>query len=117
MYYKDDAHSAGAKSFAGRRKLIYFSPIALRKQCITLAHWHIRLNAGLEWEFDVRFGSKADMCGAIRHVRFSFDNNRESRHTAMGISALVPGSSSTGRWDCPTPISKCITSSRTPSFS
>jgi hypothetical protein len=27
---------------------------------------------------DVRFGSKADMCGAKGHVRFTRDNDRES---------------------------------------
>src|SRR5262249_17882989 len=30
---------------------------------------------------DVRFGSKADMCGAARHVRFTSNSDRESGHT------------------------------------
>jgi len=36
---------------------------------------------------DVRFGSKADMCGAQAHVRFTPNSDRESRHAAMVMSA------------------------------
>jgi len=36
----------------------------------------------------VRFGSKADMCSAKRHVRFSPNSDRESRHAALVMSAL-----------------------------
>jgi hypothetical protein len=32
----------------------------------------------------VRFGSKADMCNAKRHVRFTPNSDRESRHDANG---------------------------------
>jgi hypothetical protein len=33
-------------------------------------------------------GSEADMCVAIRHVRFAPNSDRESRHAAMVMSAL-----------------------------
>jgi hypothetical protein len=36
----------------------------------------------------VRFGSEADMCGAIGHVRFTPNSDRESGHAAMVMSAL-----------------------------
>jgi len=39
---------------------------------------------------DVRFGSKADMCGAKRYVRFTPDSDRESRHPRRVTSALPP---------------------------
>jgi hypothetical protein len=39
---------------------------------------------------DVRFGSKADMCVAKRHVRFTPNSDRKSRHAAMVMSALPP---------------------------
>ena len=39
---------------------------------------------------DVRFGSKADICNAIAHVRFAPDNDRESGFPQKGISALPP---------------------------
>ena len=37
---------------------------------------------------DVRFGSKADMCGAKRYVRFAPESDRESRHPQRVMSAL-----------------------------
>src|SRR6476646_8987670 len=39
---------------------------------------------------DVRFGSKADICGATTHVRFTPNSDRESRHAQMVMSALHP---------------------------
>jgi len=36
----------------------------------------------------VRFGSKADMCGAKRYVRFAPESDRESRHPQKVMSAL-----------------------------
>jgi hypothetical protein len=36
----------------------------------------------------VRFGSKADICAAIRHVRFTPDNDRESGFPQTVMSAL-----------------------------
>ena len=36
----------------------------------------------------VRFGSKADMCSAKGHVRFTPKSDRESGHAAMVMSAL-----------------------------
>src|SRR5207342_2300803 len=37
---------------------------------------------------DVRFGSKADMCSAKRHVRFAPESDRESGHPQRIMSAL-----------------------------
>jgi hypothetical protein len=37
---------------------------------------------------NVRFGSKADICAAIRHVRFTPDNDRESGFSQTVMSAL-----------------------------
>ena len=39
---------------------------------------------------NVRFGSKADMCNATGHVRFTPNSDHESRHAAMVMSALHP---------------------------
>src|SRR5262249_8550386 len=39
---------------------------------------------------NVRFGSKADMCGATRHVRFAPNSDRESGHRQTVMSALPP---------------------------
>jgi hypothetical protein len=36
----------------------------------------------------VRFGSKADMCNALAHVRFTPDSDHESGHVPMVMSAL-----------------------------
>ena len=40
--------------------------------------------------FDVRFGSKADMCVAKSDVRFTPNSDRESRHPQTVMSALHP---------------------------
>jgi len=40
------------------------------------------------YRLNVRFGSKADICAAISHVRFTPDSDRKSRHAAMVMSAL-----------------------------
>ena len=46
--------------------------------------------AGLvKGRFDVRFGSKADICAATNHVRFTPDSDRKSGHAAMVMSALL----------------------------
>src|SRR4029078_3838949 len=37
---------------------------------------------------NVRFGSEADVCAAIGHVRFTANSDRKSRHAAMVMSAL-----------------------------
>ena len=42
----------------------------------------------MEELFDVRFGSKADMCGAREHVRFTPNSDHKSRHAALVMSAL-----------------------------
>jgi hypothetical protein len=39
---------------------------------------------------DVRFGSKADICSAIGHVRFSSNSDRESGLRQTVMSALPP---------------------------
>ena len=38
--------------------------------------------------WNVRFGSKADICAAQRHVRFAPNSDRESRHPQTVMSAL-----------------------------
>jgi hypothetical protein len=49
---------------------------------------------GLEVDFprqtDVRFGSKADMCGAARDVRFTPNSDRKSGFPRKVMSALPP---------------------------
>src|SRR5262245_40938749 len=39
---------------------------------------------------NVRFGSKADICAAISHVRFTPNSDSESRHPQPVMSALPP---------------------------
>src|SRR5262245_37426852 len=39
---------------------------------------------------DVRFGSKADICSAQAHVRFTPDSDQESGHRQPVMSALPP---------------------------
>jgi hypothetical protein len=39
---------------------------------------------------DVRFGSKADMCSASTHVRFTPNNDSESEFPQRALSALPP---------------------------
>src|SRR5262245_27316637 len=38
----------------------------------------------------VRFGSKADSCSAVTHVRFTPNSDRKSRHPQTVMSALPP---------------------------
>src|SRR5262249_46717895 len=40
--------------------------------------------------YNVRFGSKADICTAPAHVRFTPNSDRESRHPQPVMSALPP---------------------------
>jgi len=40
----------------------------------------------------VRFGSKADICAAISHVRFTPNSDRKSRHAANGHVRFTPES-------------------------
>src|SRR5262249_3794993 len=49
-------------------------------------YWH---NLALE-EAHVRFGSKADICSAQAHVRFTPDSDRESGFPQTSMSALPP---------------------------
>ena len=39
---------------------------------------------------DVRFGSKADMCSAREHVRFTPNSDRQSEFPHNAMSALAP---------------------------
>jgi hypothetical protein len=61
-------------------------------------HYH-RVRARIEYRLSllrdsvrrcVRFGSKADMCAANRHVRFTPDSDRESGFPRKVMSALPP---------------------------
>ena len=45
---------------------------------------------GLPPRLDVRFGSKADMCVAKRHVRFTLNSDRKSGFPHRVMSALPP---------------------------
>src|SRR5262245_43773620 len=49
---------------------------------------------------NVRFGSKADICAAITHVRFTPESDRESGHPQELMSALPPKADMCGAiWD------------------
>src|SRR5262249_13328156 len=41
-------------------------------------------------KYDVRFGSKADICGATSHVRFTPNCDRKSGYLRFVMSALPP---------------------------
>jgi len=49
---------------------------------------HIKIWLCVAKESQVRFGSKADMCGAREHVRFTPNSDHKSRHAALVMSAL-----------------------------
>jgi hypothetical protein len=42
------------------------------------------------FRFNVRFGSEADICSAIGHVRFTPNSDRESGFPQQAMSALPP---------------------------
>jgi hypothetical protein len=46
----------------------------------------------LEVAADVRFGSKADICSAIRHVRFTPNSDRKCGHATIGDVCFTPKS-------------------------
>jgi hypothetical protein len=46
--------------------------------------------ASLKAAADVRFGSKADICSATAHVRFTPNSDRESGFPQQAMSALPP---------------------------
>jgi|GEM_PF-1603001 ABC-type glutathione transport system ATPase component len=46
-------------------------------------------------EGDVRFGSKADICAATTHVRFTPNSDRESEIPQKAMSALHPKTTAT----------------------
>jgi hypothetical protein len=52
------------------------------------------------WQ-DVRFGSKADICGAISHVRFTPSSDRESGFSQKLMSALPPKADIRTQHRCP----------------
>jgi hypothetical protein len=60
-----------------------------------------KINMALCSAVDVRFGSKADICAAIRHVRFTPDNDRESgfrtRSCLLAGPSLIKLNIDTGR--------------------
>src|SRR5262245_23903169 len=49
-----------------------------------------RVEAGRGTGLDVRFGSEADMYGALGHVRFTPNSDCKSRHPQPVMSALPP---------------------------
>ena len=52
-------------------------------------HWHSGRGRP-QAPTDVRFGSKADICGATSHVRFTPNSDRESGLPQTAMSALPP---------------------------
>jgi len=60
----------------------------LRGGCINATDNNSILSPQLRMFTDVRYGSKANMCGANRYVRFSPESDRESRHPQRVMSAL-----------------------------
>src|SRR5215468_9255928 len=50
----------------------------------------IELDGGPIWMLHVRFGSKADMCAAKGHVRFTPNSDRECGFPQRVMSALPP---------------------------
>src|SRR5262249_34691224 len=64
------------------QKAVEVMPI--RTRTFTLRSGHVRC------EVHVRFGSKADMCTAPAHVRFTPNSDRESRLPEKVMSALTP---------------------------
>jgi hypothetical protein len=62
------------------------STVAMASEKLT-STLHTNSVATLQFGY-VRFGSKADMCGANRYVRFSPESDRESRHPQKAMSAL-----------------------------
>src|SRR5262245_33359216 len=57
-----------------------------------LAEWGLTLHFACQQSVgpNVRFESKADMCVAKRHVRFTPNSDRKSRHLPKVMSALPP---------------------------
>jgi hypothetical protein len=49
-----------------------------------------KINMALCSAVDVRFGSKADICAATSHVRFTPNSDRESGYLRFVMSALPP---------------------------
>src|SRR5262245_22055606 len=75
-----------AITFMKSRRLIA-SPEAQDKALYQLKVGHCK---GGRVGSDVRFGSKADICTAPAHVRFTPNSDRESRHPQPVMSALPP---------------------------
>jgi hypothetical protein len=65
---------------------------------------------------NVRFGSEADARAAKRHVRFTPNSDRKSRHAAMVMSALPPKADMCGanRHVCFGPIADIASLIRSP---
>src|SRR5262245_31188471 len=64
------------------------APLHLHAPSLQLSY---RLKAELgKGRLNVRFGSKADICSATAHVRFTPNSDRESGHRQTVMSALPP---------------------------
>src|SRR5262249_25503794 len=71
----------------------FMSGSGIMEQCRPHAPNNMRRWSEFHSEYgatDVRFGSKADVCGATEHVRFTPNSDRESRHPQPFMSALPP---------------------------
>jgi hypothetical protein len=60
------------------------------------------------FRFNVRFGSKADICAATSHVRFTPNSDRESEIPQKAMSALAPKADM-----CSAPADVCFGQERT----
>jgi len=59
----------------------------------------------------VRFGSKADICGATSHVRFTPDSDRESEFLRKVMSTLPPKADISQRYSISSSMGRSIASS------
>src|SRR5262249_12766350 len=68
-----------------------YSNRSLRSARFSMAeHCFALQRTGRRTAWDVRFGSKADICAATSHVRFTPNNDRESGLSQKVMSALPP---------------------------
>ena len=71
--------TVGSSGLKLKAKLGHISPAAMRRA---------KLFINVAAVCDVRFGSKADMCGAKQNVRFTPNSDRESEFPQKAMSAL-----------------------------
>ena len=88
QYFEELVKTGDAQRPAGCRRYFQIeSPLRHRATIGIKSHL---IGSGVGIEQDVCFGSKADICSAKGHVRFTPNSDRKSRHAAMVMSALHP---------------------------